>query len=698
MKLDYENLRDVVWISAPALSSDAAHAAYVHGVSDYDSGAILTVIKEVNLHTNETWTPDLPGMQQKEPVYSPDGTQLAFLASDGRPWQVWVKNCITGDVRQISRCRYGADAPAWSADSSMLAYEVKYFPMQPWEAEEVPAQTLLNYETKEDILNGEFTPEGYEAFQKEQEDQPKVFENLIYKLDSDYGMRDGSRTALALCEVQTGTSRLITPLDKTYKIPSFVQNDHKIACYGYPYTHCNELNSEIYLIDLADQDTNPKMIQKDIPSYYSFPILEDGQSNLLYCGVQMCGESYLPALYRILDDSTSEVSDSGKSQLLFETWPACHGIDPLYIGDAHLSQKDCPVYLDSEGNVFFVSYSLGHSDLYCWDGQKVYAVTKEDCVLSFSAASDGTLLVLKSNWNRPAYLSIMKLQKNAEGQFAATEVQRLAEENAWLEQYDLIEPKPLSAVSKDGKATIYGWIVVPEGENIPAVMDVHGGPEACYVNGFFYEAQMMAAKGMAVLFCDPRGSAGYGPEFMSGTYAYGQEAVDDYQSFLDEALKQYPQIDPKRVGITGGSYGGHMTNKMISVTDRFAAAVTQRTWVNPSSSYGTGDMGFYSAGPQKESFRDYMRGRVRRSIMKYIRNVHIPVLVLHGEQDYRCGLEQGEQVYHALRSLKPELPVKIVIFPEENHGVTREGKLHNQIRHMQEMTEWFEKYLGGKNE
>ena len=84
--------------------------------------------------------------------------------------------------------------------------------------------------------------------------------------------------------------------------------------------------------------------------------------------------------------------------------------------------------------------------------------------------------------------------------------------------------------------------------------------------------------------------------------------------------------------------------------------------------------------------------------MKDIRNVHVPVLILHGEKDYRCALEQGEQVYHVLRSLKPELPVKIVIFPEENHGVTREGKMHNQIRHMKEMTEWFEKYLGGQGQ
>lgn len=674
------------------MSPDGTRAAYVHGVSDYDSGAILTVVKEKNLETGEEWTPSLYGMQQKEACYCPDGTKLAFLASDGRPWQLWVKDCISGRLNQITHCRYGVTAPCWSGDGSKLAFEINYFPKQTWETELCPENDgiLKNNETEEELLHCEMTAEEYSSFLQKIKEQPKVFDNLIYKLDSDYGMRDGSRTAIAVCDLSNDSIYLVTPLDKPYQVPSFLRNDKKIVCYGYPYTHCKELNSELYLIDL---DTGEQtMVEKTIPSYYSFPVTEDTDGSLIYCGVHVCGESVLPELY-----SVSETQK--ESRLLFDTWPVCHGLDPIYSGDAHLGQKDCPFFMDKEGNIFFVSYSMGRSNIFCWNGKTVYAVTEEDCVLSFSASQNGKFLVLRSEWNQPAFLSVTELRKTEDGLYKAVEQQRLAEENKWLQEYTLIKPQPLSAQTKDGKAIIYGWAVIPEESSEPAsiaaVLDVHGGPEACYVNGFFYEVQMMAARGMAVLFCDPRGSAGYGPEFMSGSYAYGQEAVDDYQVFLEEALKKYPQIDPKRIGITGGSYGGHMTNKMISVTDLFAAAVTQRTWVNPSSSYGTGDMGFFSAGASEASFLDYMKNRVRKSIMKYIRNIHIPVLVLHGEQDYRCALEQGEQVYHALRSLHPELPVKIVIFPEENHGVTREGKMHNQIRHMKEMTEWFEKYLGG---
>ena len=114
MKLDFENLRDVVWVTSPALSADGKHASYVQGILDYDTGEIITSVREVNVDTKEVWMLDGPGLRQKEPVYAPNGAYLAFLASDGRPWQVWVKNCLTGEVRQMTHCRYGADNVQWS--------------------------------------------------------------------------------------------------------------------------------------------------------------------------------------------------------------------------------------------------------------------------------------------------------------------------------------------------------------------------------------------------------------------------------------------------------------------------------------------------------------------------------------------------------------------------------------------------------
>lgn len=154
-------------------------------------------------------------------------------------------------------------------------------------------------------------------------------------------------------------------------------------------------------------------------------------------------------------------------------------------------------------------------------------------------------------------------------------------------------------------------------------------------------------------------------------------------------------IDETRIGVTGGSYGGYMTNKFIGRTKLFAAAVTQRTLINPATSYGTGDMGFISSNPNANSVKmlDYLTGRARGNTITYIDNMKVPLLLLHGYRDYRCSFEQAEQLFAAMKDRNPEVPVRLVMFPEENHGIDRIGKLYNQIRHLSEMTDWFVKYL-----
>ena len=117
-----------------------------------------------------------------------------------------------------------------------------------------------------------------------------------------------------------------------------------------------------------------------------------------------------------------------------------------------------------------------------------------------------------------------------------------------------------------------------------------------------------------------------------------------------------------------------------------------RTFVDPATSYGTGDMGFIT-GSGKTDFKKYMLDRARDSVLRDIGKISAATLMLHGELDYRCGVEQGDQVFTMLRALKPEVPARLVIFPGENHNVTREGLMHNQVAHMREMSEWMLKHL-----
>lgn len=241
-----------------------------------------------------------------------------------------------------------------------------------------------------------------------------------------------------------------------------------------------------------------------------------------------------------------------------------------------------------------------------------------------------------------------------------------------------------------------------EGKLYPAVLYVHGGPETTYNAEFWHEFLALSHAGMAVIYANPRGSLGYGRQFCADGIAWKPEAMDDLVSAV-EACVERGFIDKKRIGITGGSYGGYMTNKFIGRTKHFAAAVTQRSLVNPATSYGTGDMGFISANPEAKDVKmlDYLLDRARGNAITYIDNMKVPLLLLHGYRDYRCSFEQAEQLFIAMRDRNPEVPVRLVMFPEENHGVDRTGKLYNQIRHLQEMCDWFEKYLaegGAANE
>ena len=170
--------------------------------------------------------------------------------------------------------------------------------------------------------------------------------------------------------------------------------------------------------------------------------------------------------------------------------------------------------------------------------------------------------------------------------------------------------------------------------------------------------------------------------------------MEDQLSFVEDAISK-GFIDETRIGVTGGSYGGYMTMKLIGRTDTFAAAVAQRALANPVTSYGTGDMGFISSGPVPEDFtmKSYLEDRARDNVISYIDRMKTPLLILHAANDYRCGFEQAEQIFIAMKDRNPEVPVRLVRFPNENHALTRTGKLHYQMRHLRELVNWFCQYL-----
>jgi len=271
-----------------------------------------------------------------------------------------------------------------------------------------------------------------------------------------------------------------------------------------------------------------------------------------------------------------------------------------------------------------------------------------------------------------------------------------------LSKRKLSRPEKFSVQVSDGEK-VEGWILKPvdfkEGERYPAVLEIHGGPMTTYGYGFMHEFHVLSSEGFVVIYTNPRGSSGYSEEFKDIREKYGDRDYKDIMEALDYVLEKYNFIDENRLGVTGGSYGGFMTNWIITQTDKFKAAVTQRSISNWISFYGTTDIGFHFGPDQmagrfdahfwlnEETYSKYWE----KSPIKHIKNAKTPLLIIHSEQDYRCWLDQALQIYTALKVRGVE--TRMIIFPKENHDLSRSGKPKHRAKRLEEIVNWFKKHL-----
>src|SRR5438093_232146 len=241
---------------------------------------------------------------------------------------------------------------------------------------------------------------------------------------------------------------------------------------------------------------------------------------------------------------------------------------------------------------------------------------------------------------------------------------------------------------------IEGWLMKPRefdpAKKWPLVLEIHGGPHTAYGHSFFHEFHVLAGRGYAVLFTNPRGSHAYGQRFVEACVGdWGGKDYEDLMAGVDHALA-LGWVDPKRLYLTGGSYGGFMTNWIIGHTDRFRAAVTQRSISNNISAFGTSDIGWHFWEHEMGDATPWSGGEklIFRSPLTYVTSVKTPLLILHAERDLRCPIEQAEQLFTALKVLGKE--AVFVRFPEDNHDLTRGGKPKHRVEHARRIADWFD--------
>ena len=650
-----KDLKHFRYVSWPMLSADGAKAAYVVKTSEEDSGLHIPQIRWIDRATKVESA--LPAGTHA-PIFLNDSSKLLCLSHESGEDQVWLYDLSTGEKRQITHLRHGVTRFRVSRDETQLVFEAILWP------EEVQGGTALT----------EMSPEEKSAWEEELEWRPYEATELVCKMDEWYGMRKGQFEHIGVADIASGEARIL-PTGMASIYPTFVPDGDSVAFYGHPYHDARGNAVELFLYDLSSGDMHQVSEGIYISKDHCPIFTEDGA--VITFGYQ----GMVSAPYRI------DLAEKAVTPLIDEKDDkVTHGVNPLVTSRTENGAAFAYAYAQ-EGYLYFLG---GRDSRTCicrvpltgGPVEKVQEAASD--IQGFFRLPGGDLACAMGTLTAPPEFFV-----NGE---------QLTDHNAWLKDYPQGQVEEFWVPSRDGKVQLHYYLMRPvdfqPGVKYPAVLDIHGGPTCMYGAAYWHEFHALAAQGFAVIYGDPRGSIGYGHDFCNGPICWMPEAMHDLEDILADAIAR-GFIDEKRVGVTGGSYGGYMTNKLIGRTKHFAAAVTQRSLANPATSYGTGDMGFVSARPIPEDFTmlAYLEDRAKANIISFVDNMDIPLCILHAFNDYRCSFEQGEQLFIAVHERHPEVPVRLVMFPGENHALTRTGKLHNQIRHLQELVGWFAKYL-----
>jgi len=604
------------------------------------------------------------GESDSAPRFSPDGSRLAFLSKRSGQTQVWLMDVAGGEARQITKVQGGVGEFAWAPDGARLAFTayLKGDGIQPEVKEE-----------KEDDLLKKFTKD------------VKVITELSHKMDGT-GYYLQRRACLCVMALEEGAEpvQLTHPPYNVRQITWTPDGRHLVFAgrLGKDYDR-NAFESRVYAIGA-----------------------EGGEARQL-----------------TPDDMTCEgpsVSPDGSVVAVIMTCTDCMGYDNGRIGLAPFAggalTDAAPAWDRTFENVGISDMPAPGGWQLTWapDGSALFAVTSVDGtaqLAKLTVASGEVELLTKGEHLIYSFSMDARCRKVAFGQAEPLNpadiywldlmegaAQRLTEINrSLLAELELSTPERFSARAPGGPE-IDAWIMRPhgfaEGGRYPTILAIHGGPMAMYAAAMFFEFQLLAAQGFGVVYSNPRGSQGYGEAHcMAIQQEWGNQDYADIMAVLDQAIAAYPWIDADRLGVTGGSYGGFMTNWIVGHTDRFRAAVTGRSICDWRMMIGTGDGGpfwmrkFDGAAPWSEH-----SGYRQQSPITYVENVVTPILIEHQEGDLRCPIDQGMMWYSAIKHLG-KAPVRFVTYPGEFHGMSRNGKPWNRIHRLNEITAWFTQYL-----
>lgn len=641
-----QDLLGIRFVSDPQISPDGRRVAFV----------VTTLSDEKDEYLSSVWVMDTAGGEPRPfttgprrdtaPRWSPDGMRLAFVSDREAKTkaQLYVMPSDGGEPMRLTDMKNGVSGPVWSPDGTRLAFVSRVGGWQEPEREEE---------------RGKSRP-------------ARVITSLKYKFDGE-GFTYDRRPHVFVIPADGGQARQLTDGDFPDAWPVWSPDGRLIAFAAERHeTRDEDWADDIYVVP-ADGGDLHRLTETAGPVW--FPIFSPDGGSIAYF-------------------SSPYPKDDGRNARVFSV--SLNGDKPACLTE----DLDRPAWIvmppawsaDGEG-ILFVIRDRGNHPIY-----RVRAKGGESPALFIAGDRTVTGLSVARGGGRVAFTATDSVSPaevfvcNADG----TGERQLTDLNrAWKAEVSLATPERFGYHRAGFE--IDGWVMKPvglhPGKRSPALLWIHGGPHGEFGNYFSHEFQVYAGTGYAVIYTNPRGSQGYGEAFSRAVVGdWGGGDFADIMAGLEEALRRYPFIDAGRLGVIGISYGGYMTSWAIGHTNRFKAACSEAAINNIHTQFGTSDIGhIWNVGESGFLPWENMQWYLDRSPLTYAKEIDTPLLIVHSENDLRCPVEQGEQLFVALKKLRKD--VTFVRFPDESHGLAVLGTPRHRLERFRLILEWFAKYL-----
>ncbi len=626
------------------------------------------------------------------PSFSPDGTRVAYmvhranLEKNGYDSNLWLCDLTTKTAKQITfsneekffswnRCGRGILFASGRGDLPKDSTRIFYLPMAGGEAKELftiphratDIRSLGNDRYLLTVIYDSPHPNPEEA-------DYYVFEQVPFMANGK-GFIGQRRNGLAIYDRNLGELKRLTPEHMDVARYSISDDEQRLLILASDFTDLKPSTNHVYQLELGSGELS--CLSEGLTFGFKWADYRGDGVLVIGCDQKSGGVNQNVQFFLLKDRQLQALTPELDSSLHNSVGCDCrYGLSDQMT--AFALDDGSAVYCSTDG---FVS-RLHRIDFNSGD----QVLTRQLNSVDGFDWCDGAAAVVGLQG-----LQLQELYLVEDGQ----EVQLTHHNDALLEELELSQPQHVTVDNGQGWA-LDGWYMKPygyqEGKKYPTILHIHGGPKSAFGDVYFHEMQCWAAKGYAVIYTNPRGSDGRTGGFDDIRGFYGVKDYHDIMVFTEWCVQNLPFVDGQNLGVTGGSYGGYMTNWIVTHTDRFKAAVAQRSISNWVSKFGSCDIGYYYVEDQhlgtpwknvEQPWED--------SPLKHAANAKTPLLLIQSDQDYRCEMDQAFQMFTAMKVLGVEC--KLCLFKGENHELSRSGRPRNRLARLREILQWFQDHL-----